>query len=77
MSMLTVGSRPSRGFEPRRRHCVVVLEEDTFILAEYWFNPGRTERLLMGRKESKQTKTNAHCTYMHESVHFMFSGENK
>ena len=26
------------GFEP---HCVVVLEQDTFILASYWFNPGR------------------------------------
>ena len=27
-------SRPSgRGFEPHRRHCVVVLEQDTFILA--------------------------------------------
>ena len=24
-----------------RRHCVVVLEQDTFILAKYWFNPGR------------------------------------
>ena len=22
-----------RGFEPRRRHCIVVLEQDTFILA--------------------------------------------
>ena len=44
-----------RGFEPHRRHCVVVLEQDTFILAYYWFNPGRpsgiTERLLIGRKE--------------------------
>ena len=30
-----------RGFEPHRRHCVVVLEQDTFILAYYWFNPGR------------------------------------
>ena len=30
-----------RGFEPHRRHCVVVLEQDTFILALYWFNPGR------------------------------------
>ena len=29
------------GFEPHRRHCVVVLEQDTFILAYYWFNPGR------------------------------------
>ena len=27
-------SRPKgRGFEPQRRHCVVVLEQDTFILA--------------------------------------------
>ena len=27
-------SRPrGRGFEPQRRHCVVVLEQDTFILA--------------------------------------------
>ena len=35
-------SRPrGRGFEPHRRHCVVVLEQDTFILAYYWFNPGR------------------------------------
>ena len=26
-------SRPSgRGFEPHRRHCVVVLEQDTFML---------------------------------------------
>ena len=30
-----------RGFEPHRRHCVVVLEQDTLILAKYWFNPGR------------------------------------
>ena len=29
-----------RGFEPHRRHCVVVLEQDTFILAWYLFNPG-------------------------------------
>ena len=29
-----IDSRPKgRGFEPHRRHCVVVLEEDTFILA--------------------------------------------
>ena len=35
-------SRPrGRGFEPHQRHCVVVLEQDTFILAKYWFNPGR------------------------------------
>ena len=28
-------------FEPQQRHCVVVLEQDTFIQALYWFNPGR------------------------------------
>ena len=28
-------------FEPHRHHCIVVLEQDAFILAEYWFNPGR------------------------------------
>ena len=37
-----IDSRPrGREFEPHRRHCVVVLEQDTFILAKYWFNPGR------------------------------------
>ena len=30
-----------RGFEPHRPHCIVVLKQDTFILAQYWFNPGR------------------------------------
>ena len=35
-------SRPrGRRFEPHRRHCVVILEQDTFILAKYWFKPGR------------------------------------
>ena len=33
--------RGAVGFEPHRRHCVVVLEQDTFILAKYWFKPGR------------------------------------
>ena len=29
-----LNSRPKgRGFEPHRRHCVVILEQDTFILA--------------------------------------------
>ena len=36
-----------------------VLEQDTLILAKYWFQPRKTrpyiaERLLMGRKESNQ-----------------------
>ena len=30
----SIGSRPrGRGFEPLRRHCVVVFEQGTFILA--------------------------------------------
>ena len=42
LSGRVLDSRPrGRGFEPHRRHCVVVLEQDTFILALYWFNPGR------------------------------------
>ena len=64
LSGRVLDSRPKgRGFEPHWRHCVVVLEPDTFILAKYWFNPEPrktrpyiTERLLIGRKESNQTK---------------------
>ena len=51
-------SRP-RGhrLEPHWRHCVVVLEQDTFILVQPRKTPPcLTERLLMGRKESNQTK---------------------
>ena len=34
LSGRVLDSRPrGRGFEPQRRHCVVVLEQDTFILA--------------------------------------------
>ena len=34
LSGRVLNSRPKgRGFEPHRRHCVVVLEQDTFILA--------------------------------------------
>ena len=43
LSGSVLDSRPKgSGFEPHRRHCVVVLEQDTFILAKYWLNPGRT-----------------------------------
>ena len=42
LSGRVLDSRPrGRGFEPHWRHCVVILEQDTFILAYYWFNPGR------------------------------------
>ena len=41
LSGRVLDSRPKgHGFEPHWRHCVVVLEQDTFILAWYWFNPG-------------------------------------
>ena len=34
LSGRVLDSRPKgRGFEPHRRHCVVVLEQDTFTLA--------------------------------------------
>ena len=34
LSCRVLDSRPKgRGFEPHQRHCVVVLEQDTFILA--------------------------------------------
>ena len=37
LSGRVLDSRPEgRGLEPHRRHCVVVLEQDTFILAYYW-----------------------------------------
>ena len=54
LSSRVLDSRPrGRGFEPHRRHCVVVLEQDTFILAyPRKTRPCLTERLLMGRKES-------------------------
>ena len=45
-----------RGFEPHRRHCAVVLEQDTFILQPRKTLPCLTERLLMGHKESNQIK---------------------
>ena len=48
-----------RGLEPHRRHCVVVLEQDTTILAKT--RPCLNERLLMGRKESNQTKSKDLC----------------
>ena len=54
-------SRPKgRGFEPRRRHCVVVLEPrhiyHRLVLLQHWkTRPCLTERLLTGRKEANKT----------------------
>ena len=54
-------SRPrGRRFEPHRRHCVLVLGQHIYpslVLDQpRKTRPCLTERLLMGRKESNQTK---------------------
>ena len=50
-----------RGFEPHRRHCVVSLSKNinpSLVLVQpRKTHPFITERSLMGRKESNQTKT--------------------
>ena len=49
-------------FEPHRRHCVVSLSKNSnpslVLVQPRKIRPFITERLLMGRKESNQTKTN-------------------
>ena len=54
-------SRPKgRGFEPHRRHCAVSLSKNinpSLVLVQpRKIRPFLTERLLMGRKKSNQTK---------------------
>ena len=56
------GSRPrGRGFEPRRRHCVMSLSKNInpslVQVQPRKTRPYITERLLMGHKESNQTKS--------------------
>ena len=76
-----------RGLEPHQRHCVVVLEQDTFILALIVLvqprktRPYITERLLMGRKESNKKKimilfkrvNNKSAASMHSGQHLSYS----
>ena len=63
LSGRVLDSRPrGRGFEPHRRHCVVVLEKRHIYSSLVLVQPRKTrpcltERLLMRRKESNQTKT--------------------
>ena len=64
-------ARPrGRGFEPHRRHCVVVLEQDIFFPSLELVQPRKThpcltERLWMGLKESNQTNK----SYFENSVY--------
>ena len=57
-----------RGFDPHQHHCVVSLSKNinpSLVLVQpRKTHPFKTERLLMGRKESKQTnktKVNLIC----------------
>ena len=63
LSGRVLDSRPrGRGFEPHRGHCVVSLSKNinpSLVLVQpRKTRPFITERLLMGRKESIQTKQN-------------------
>ena len=62
LSGRVLDSRPKgRGFEPHRHHCVVSLSKNinpSLVLVQpRKTRPFITERLLMGRKESNQTKS--------------------
>ena len=63
LSGRVLDSRPNgRGFEPHRRHCIVSLSKNinpSLVLVQpRKTRPFITEGLLMGRKESNQTKSN-------------------
>ena len=63
LSGRVLDSRPKgHGFEPHRRHCIVSLSKNinpSLVLVQpRKTRPFITERLLMGRKESNQTKQN-------------------
>ena len=61
LSGRVLDSRPrARGFEPHQHHCVVSLSKNispSLVLVQpRKTHPFITERLLIGRKESNQTK---------------------
>ena len=61
-------SRPKGcGFGPHRRHCVVSLSKNInpslLLVQPRKTRPFITERLLMGRKESNQNKTNKKISF--------------
>ena len=70
LSGRVLDSKPKgRGFEPHRRHCVVSLSKSIHpslaLVQPRKTRPFITERLLMGRKESKQTNKQNQPTYIH------------
>ena len=77
LSGRALDSRPrGRGFEPHRRHCVVSLSKNinpSLVLVQpRKTRPFITERLLMGRKESSQTKVASRiCVFMLLMSHLM------
>ena len=79
LSGRVLDGRPrGHGFEPYLYHCFVVLEQHTFILSPSLVLvqprktcPCLTERLLMGHKESNQTKTKKLKVEMIGITHFL------
>ena len=86
LSGRVLDSRPKgRGFEPHRRHCVVSLSKNInpslVLVHSRKTRPFITERLLMGRKESNQTKRNKiiytiHFAYLKVYTKFENTGSN-
>ena len=78
LSGRVLDSRPKgRGFEPHRRHCVVSLSKNinpSLVLVQPRnTSPFITERLLMGHKESNQTKPYIWWVFLFDG----FGGKNK
>ena len=67
-------------FEPHRRHCIVSLSKNinpSLVLVQpRMTRPFITERLLMGRKESDQTKLTYNCSVQNcHDLFFQFLGK--
>ena len=68
-------SRPrGRGFEPHRRYCIVVFEQDIYLslvlVQPRKTCPCLTERMLMGHKESNQTNKQSSVSSLPASCEF-------
>ena len=76
LSGRVLDSRPrGRGFEPHRRHCVVSLSKNIYpslvLVLPRKTRPFITERVLMERNESNQTKQKQH--FMNLKYKFLFN----